>query len=246
MAERRMFSKTIIDSDRFLDMPLSAQLLYFQLTMRADDDGFVDKPRTITRMIGAGRDDMETLIENGYILRFDSGIVVIKHWRVHNYIQKDRYKPTVHTAEKAGLSLDENNVYIMDTACTQSVSETDTQDRIGQDRSGQDRSGKDRLAEDRTEEPPAECGRSEELLTDKQRSELADMSSVSSVEKYENKIFEWQRKNKKRCKDPFGTIRKWIAEDKAQQKEDPAPSYDLDDYEKFAMNYDFDKVSRNE
>ena len=95
MAERRMFSKTIIDSDAFLDMPLSAQSLYFHLSMRADDEGFINNPKKIQRMIGASDDDAKILVMKHFIIPFDSGIVVIRHWMIHNYIQKDRFKPTI-------------------------------------------------------------------------------------------------------------------------------------------------------
>lgn len=111
MAERRMFAKTIIDSDAFLDMPLSAQALYFHLSMRADDDGFVNNPKKIQRMIGASDDDCKLLIIKRFILTFESGVIVIKHWRVHNYIRNDRYKETVYKAEKQQLDLNENNAY---------------------------------------------------------------------------------------------------------------------------------------
>lgn len=111
MAERRMFAKTIIDSDAFLDMPLSAQSLYFHLAMRADDDGFVNNPKKIQRMIGASDDDCRLLIMKRFILAFESGVIVIKHWRIHNYIQKDRYKETLYTEEKNRLALDERNAY---------------------------------------------------------------------------------------------------------------------------------------
>ncbi|HFE9685121.1 TPA: DNA replication protein [Clostridium perfringens] len=111
MAERRMFSKTIIDSDIFLDMPLSTQSLYFHLSMRADDDGFVNNPKKIQRMVGCGTDDMKLLIAKQFIIPFESGICVIKHWRIHNYIRNDRYKPTMYQEEKGQLLLEENNMY---------------------------------------------------------------------------------------------------------------------------------------
>ena len=101
MAERRMFAKTIIDSDAFIDMPLSTQTLYFHLSMRADDDGFINNPKKIQRMIGATDDDLKLLLAKRYILAFDSGVIVIKHWKIHNYIEKDRYKPTVYIEEKS-------------------------------------------------------------------------------------------------------------------------------------------------
>lgn len=131
MAERRMFAKTIIDSDAFLDMPLSAQALYFHLSMRADDDGFVNNPKKIQRMIGASDDDCKLLIMKRFILAFESGVIVIKHWRIHNYIQKDRYKETLYTEEKNRLAIDEKNAYTEadKIPCIQDIYKTDTQDR---------------------------------------------------------------------------------------------------------------------
>ena len=114
MAERRMFAKTIIDSDAFLDMPQSTQLLYFHLAMRADDDGFVNSPKTIMRVVGAKEDDLKVLFAKKFLIPFENGIVVIKHWRIHNYIQKDRYHETKYLDEKNSLYLDENNAYTQD------------------------------------------------------------------------------------------------------------------------------------
>ena len=135
MAERRMFAKTIIDSDAFLDMPVTAQLLYFHLSMRADDDGFVNKPKTIMRMTGCKDDDLNLLFLKKFLIPFESGIVVIKHWKIHNYIRNDRYKETKYKEEKATLSLDENNSYTVGIpTVTHSVDKMDTQVRIGKDR----------------------------------------------------------------------------------------------------------------
>ena len=139
MAERRMFAKTIIDSDMFLDMPLSTQALYFHLSMRADDDGFINNPRKIQRMIGASDDDLKVLVMKRFILPFDSGVVVIKHWKIHNYIRNDRYKETVYLEEKAQLELKENGVYTeLDTTGIPDGNQTgyqmETQDRLGEDR----------------------------------------------------------------------------------------------------------------
>lgn len=137
MAERRMFAKTIIDSDAFLDMSLSTQALYFHLSMRADDDGFVNNPKKIQRMIGCGDDELKMLVAKKFIIPFESGICVIKHWRIHNYIQTDRYKETVYKEEKARLELKDNKAYrCLDAPCIQPVSKTETQDRLGKDRLG--------------------------------------------------------------------------------------------------------------
>lgn len=134
MAERRMFAKTIIDSDAFIDMPVTARLLYYDLAMRADDDGFINSPKKIMRMVGASQDDLTILIAKKFIIPFETGIVVIKHWRIHNYIQKDRYKPTEYAEEKALLTIKDNGAYTLDTECIQDVSTLDTQDRLGKDR----------------------------------------------------------------------------------------------------------------
>ncbi len=113
MAERRMFAKTIIDSDAFMEMPLSTQALYFHLSMRADDDGFVNNPKKVQRMIGCSDDDLKLLLAKSFLIGFDSGVVVIKHWRMHNYIRKDRYKPSIYETEKTMLSMNENDVYML-------------------------------------------------------------------------------------------------------------------------------------
>lgn len=134
MAERRMFAKTIIDSDAFLDMPLSTQALYFHLSMRADDEGFINNAKKIAKMIGSTEDELKLLIAKKFLIPFESGVVVVKHWKIHNYIQNDRFKPTVYTDEKSRLRLKPNKAYT--TQCIQSVSKLDAQDRLGKDRLG--------------------------------------------------------------------------------------------------------------
>ena len=128
MAERRMFAKRIIDSDAFLDMPLSTQSLYFHLSMRADDEGFINNPKRIQRMIGASDDDCKLLIAKGFILVFETGVIVIKHWKIHNYIQKDRFKPTICLEEKREIVTEEDGTY---TQCTRNGYDLDTQVSIG-------------------------------------------------------------------------------------------------------------------
>lgn len=142
-----MFSKTIIDSDLFLNMPLSAQALYFHLSMRADDDGFVNNPRKIQRITGCAEDDMRLLIAKQFIICFESGIVVIKHWKIHNYIRSDRYKPTMYQAEYNRLSEGENKEYI-DTGMTLGIPndnqmsyQRETQVRLGKVSLGKGRQG---------------------------------------------------------------------------------------------------------
>ena len=111
MAERRMMSKKIIDSDAFTEMPLSSQALYFHLLLRADDDGFLNNAKKIMRNVGANQNDYDMLLMKRFIIQFDEGVCVIKHWLIHNYIRSDRYKPTQYIEEKDMLSVKENGAY---------------------------------------------------------------------------------------------------------------------------------------
>lgn len=168
-----MFAKTIVESDAFLDMPLSAQSLYIHLGMNADDWGFVNNPRSIRRMCGASEDDLRLLVAKKFILTFDSGAAVIKSWWVNNYVQSDRRHPTRYQEELETLFLDENKSYTtkdtgvlpadmfnrvskvepvciqpvskMDTKCIQSVSKMDTEVRLGKDRLGESTSNSSRV-----------------------------------------------------------------------------------------------------
>ena len=135
MAQRRMFSKKIVDTDLFIEMSPTAKLLYFYLNMSADDDGFVGNPKTIKLVSGATDDDLKILVAKQFIIPFESGVIVIKDWKIHNYIQKDRYSKTQYTDEKSQLVVEENGTY---TRCIQNVSKLDTQDRLGKDRLGKD------------------------------------------------------------------------------------------------------------
>lgn len=146
-----MFAKTIIDSDAFLDMPLSTQSLYFHLSMRADDDGFINNPKKIQRMVGCGDDDLKLLMAKRFILVFDSGVIVIKHWKIHNYIRNDRYKPTLYQEEKAELAEKNSKAYTFKTEIIESENNLGIPDdnRMGYQMDTQVRLGKDRLGKDK-------------------------------------------------------------------------------------------------
>ena len=233
MAERRMFAKTIIDSDAFLDMPLSAQALYFHLSMRADDDGFVNNPKKIQRMVGASDDDCKLLILKRFILTFESGVIVIKHWKIHNYIQKDRYKETVYLKEKSELTIDENNSY---TERIQNVSNLDTQVSIGKDSIGKDRvvvvsAG----ARDEQPQQPDLSDISEEdddmdyddpesklepwgkdkvvYLTEGQAGDLLDKLGLQNFDYYIAKLSDFIVKKDATIQNHYKTILKWYKED---------------------------------
>ncbi len=152
-----MFSKVIIDSDMFLEMPATAQMLYFHLAMRADDDGFIGSPKRIMRMIGGSEEDWKLLILKGFLLPFESGVAVVRHWRIHNYLRSDRYRETAYLEEKSRLELQENGVYTL----LEGGGETDgipEDTRNGCQRETQDRIGEDRIGQDRIESPPSDGG----------------------------------------------------------------------------------------
>ena len=213
MAERRMFAKTIVLSDAFLDMPLSARCLYFTLGMLADDDGFVNSPKSIMRQAGASTDDLNLLMAKRFILAFDSGIIVIKHWRIHNYIQKDRYKESKYIEEKATLTLDQNGAY---TECIQDVSTLDTQVRLGKDRD------RIELGEDIEEAAPPKVTRHKYgmyenvLLSDEDYEKLIAEFPHDHTDRIE-RLSEYIASTGKRYKNHLATIRAWAKKDTVQR-----------------------------
>jgi hypothetical protein len=208
MAERRMFAKTIVLSDAFLDMPLSARCLYFTLGMLADDDGFVNSPKSIMRQAGASNDDLNLLMVKRFILKFDSGVIVIKHWRIHNYIQKDRYKGSKYIEEKASLMIDPNGAY---TECIQDVSILDTQVRLGKDRL---ELGKDSIEGDGSEASPPKPTKhkygsySNVLLTDEEYHKLVEEFPADYQTRIE-RLSEYIASTGKKYKCHLATIRSW-------------------------------------
>lgn len=227
MAERRMFAKTIIDSDAFIDMPLSTQALYFHLSMRADDDGFINNPKKIIRMIGASEDDFKVLCMKKFIIPFDSGIVVIKHWKIHNYIQKDRYKPTVYSEERAKIELKDNGAY---TECIQDVSNSETQVRVGKsidslevvEVSGSvseekgilnDSNVENYVDNSKLEYMHGKLGKGVVLLTEKQQSALLDKLGIDAFDHYVEKLAKFIIKNDATVGNHYETILKWAKED---------------------------------
>lgn len=111
MAKKRMINADFLDNDVFMELPISARALYFHLLLRADDDGMVAKPKSIMREVQSSNDDLKALLDTRYILKFDSGVVCIKHWLIHNTIQKDRYKPTTYQDELSTLIIRSDKSY---------------------------------------------------------------------------------------------------------------------------------------
>ena len=186
MAQKRMFSRIFTESDDFIDMPAMAQLLYIHLSMNADDDGFVNNPKTIMRICGAGREEIDLLRKNEFIISFDSGVIVIRHWKLNNNIRKDTYHETVCLKEKASLGLDENNIYYLletENAPIQSRDEpvtdpslfcnvTDTQvsvdkvsiDKCSIDKCSVDKNSVDKISTDKNSEDKCSVDRGEDAV----------------------------------------------------------------------------------
>lgn len=229
MAERRMFAKTIIDSDAFLDMPLSTQSLYFHLSMRADDDGFINNPKKIQRMVGASDDDLKLLIAKNFIIPFESGIVVIKHWKIHNYIRNDRYKSTVYQEEKAMLDTKGNNAY---TFClpsgipsdNQSGYQMETQVRLGKDRIGKESIGEDIMPDSGESEAPKPSKPVKHkhgeyanvLLTDEELEKLK--AEYPDWEERIERLSSYVASTGKSYKSHYATIRNWARKDQENQR----------------------------
>lgn len=218
MAERRMFAKTIIDSDAFLDMPISARLLYYDLSMRADDDGFLNNPKKIQRMIGCSEDDLKLLIAKNFIIPFESGVVVIKHWKIHNYIRNDRYKETVYQEEKALLDVKENKAY---TLGIPNGYQMDTQVRLGKDRLVEDSIGKDIICDSDEPQPPKKVKHKygeykNVLLTDEELEKLK--TEYSDYEERIERLSSYVASTGKSYKSHYATIRNWARKDNEQPK----------------------------
>ena len=229
MAERRMFAKTIIDSDAFIDMPLSTQALYFHLSMRADDDGFINNPKKIMRMIGASDDDFKVLCLKKFIIPFESGIVVIKHWKIHNYIQKDRYKPTVYSEERGKLGVKENGSY---TECIQDGYSLETQVRLGKGSIGEYRVvevsenvskengiGNEETVDNSVDDSTFELmggtlGKGVVLLTEAQSDALLEKLGFDAYNHYIEKLATFIINKKATVSNHYNTILKWAEEDK--------------------------------
>lgn len=216
MAERRMFAKTIIDSDAFLDMPLSTQALYFHLSMRADDDGFINSPKKIQRVVGASDDDLKLLIAKRFIIPFESGIVVIKHWKIHNYIRNDRYKETMYQEEKALLDVKENKAYTLLPSgipnANQPSYQMDTQVRLVL--------GEDSVGDDACASPPSPPKKPTKhkygeytnvLLTDDELEKLK--AEHSDWEARIERLSSYIASTGKRYKSHYATIRNWAKKD---------------------------------
>ena len=228
-----MFAKTIVDSDAFLDMPLSTQSLYFHLNMRADDDGFINNPKKIQRMIGCSDDDLKLLIAKRFIIPFESGIVVIKHWKIHNYIQKDRYKPTIYQEEKNLISEKENKAY---TECIQDVSMMDTQVRLELEEGNS--KDKDNISDSAAPSKPSKPSKHKHgeyanvLLTDEELDKLK--AEYPDWQERIERLSSYIASTGKAYKSHYATIRNWARKDQEQGRgkatAQPKPRNEYNDF----------------
>lgn len=214
-----MFSLKIVDSDLFLDMPLSSQCLYFHLSMRADDDGFVNNPKKIIKIIGANEDDLKILIAKGFVIVFDQGIIVITHWKINNFIRKDRYKPTMYIEQKQQLYQTENGAYI-------------SEEKVGCHLVNQRlSSGQPSIDKGRLDKVSIDKGREGEIEKDKKSTPIfyGEYKNVRlSKEEYKNlkeklnshtdiminKLSRYMKSSGKTYQNHYATILKWYEEDK--------------------------------
>lgn len=227
MAIRRMFSKDVVGTDSFLDMPVSAQALFFHLGMEGDDDGFVKNPKTVMRTIGAKPDDMSILTARGFIIPFNSGVIAIRHWRILNTLRNDRYRPTVCSTEKGMLQLVngeyvENGIpngYQLDTNCQPMVYHPEPQHNITE----QNKTEQNRTEDTSAPQKPIQHkygSYNNVLLTDEDLCKLQD--EYPDWEQRIERLSAYIAQSGKRYKSHLATIRNWARRDNEDRKDKSA------------------------
>lgn len=228
MAEKRMFSNKVIGSDAFLEMPDSTQNLYFHLSMYADDDGFVDKPKSIMRMTGKKEDDLKLLIVKSFIIPFESGIIVIKHWRLNNYLRSDRYKETQYLQEKKELVINQNGEYELGIPVGIPVVNTD----ILLSNTNLNSNNKSTNKGDARGKEKHKYGEYNHiLLTDDELSKLQEEygeKETSSAIKFLDEYIEM--KGGYKCKSHYLAMRKWVFQALKEQKQRQKPQQKKDTF----------------
>ena len=237
MASKRMFNNSVLDSDAFLDMPLSAQALYFHLNMRADDDGFISNPKRIQSYIGASEDDLKLLVLKSFVIAFDDGVIVIKHWRMHNTIQKDRYHPPNYQDDLAMLGIKENKAYTLDvskmeTKCIQNVSrdlglgldiDLDKDLDIGLDQDSDIEVVSESTPTPKKNEPKHKYGEYQHvLLTDTDRERLVNDYGEDETHEAIKYLDEYIETSGKKYKNHYLVMRKWVFDAVKEHKKKPS------------------------
>ena len=266
MAEKRMFTKKIVDSDAFLDMPLSTQALYFHLNMRADDDGFINNPKKIQRMIGASEDDLKLLVAKRFVICFENGVIVIKHWRMHNTLRKDRYNPTTYQDQLSMLDIKDNNSYTekvpeipLATTWQPNGNHLEPQYSIDKESIVKFNIDKDNMSDsDEPEQPTPKKTKpvkhkygeyNNVLLTDDELEKLK--KEYSDLDERIERLSSYVASTGKTYKSHYATIRNWARKDAEQQKpirQEVVPSWmknkkpGFNDFMK--QDYDMDELER--
>lgn len=225
MAERRMFARSIVLSDAFLDLPLSARCLYFTLSMLADDDGFIGAPKAIMRQCGASQDDMAILLQKRFVLGFASGVIVIKHWRINNYLRNDRYHQTTYIEERDTLELDSKSAYVEKgrhggIPCSGIP-------RIVEESQEEDSQGGDARAREDAKERYGTYNNVE--LTDKEYQALQADFDVDFLAAVIRRLSVYMKTHGKTYADHAAVIREWAKEDAANASKSK-PSFDLGEF----------------
>lgn len=219
MAEKRMFTKKITDSDAFIEMSSAAQALYFHLNQGADDDGFNNQVQMAMWKAHASTDDLKVLLAKNYIIRFESGVIVIKHWRMHNTLRKDRYTPTNFQEELKQLGIKDNGAY---TLGCQVVAERLPQYSVVEDSIEEDSIGEcsGSVVDDTataTEGDQLRCiggmGKNVVYLSDRQFENLLDQLGIDGFNRYIERLADFIIQKKAHVKNHYGTILKWFTED---------------------------------
>jgi hypothetical protein len=233
MAQRRMFSPEIVGTDAFIEMPVSAQVLYFHLGMRADDDGFVN-PQITMRITGANADDLRILLAKKFLLQFANGVVVVKHWRINNFIRRDRYKQTNYIEERSLLRVKENNAYTIDESQGNPIDlvpwKSDAETRIS---SGQPNdnalvnAGKVRLGKDRLEKQ--QHGEFENVfLSVEEKTKLTERYGSSAARTLIEELSTYLKSSGKRYRDHYATLLNWAKRKGVVENRKPAPPQKLE------------------
>ena len=232
MAEKRMFSKKIIDTDWFMDMPATTQNLYFHLSMRADDDGFVSSPKRIIKLIGATDDDYRILISKKFIIPFDSGICVITDWRINNYLRIDRYTETVYKQEKLSLIQNENGKYELgipsvdqDYTYSNSISESNSYPDTN-------------LKEENKKEEKHKYGEYKKvLLTDEELDKLNKEFGEQETQKAITYLDEYIEMKGAKYKSHYLAMRKWVYKAVEEHKDKTKATTGIDAFKELEKKY---------
>ena len=234
MADRRMISRSLVSSDSFLDLTIQAQMLYFHLIVRADDDGFINNPKALQRMLCSGDNYLQELVDTGYLISFESGVMAIRHWNLHNNIRKDMYHPTVYTEEKNHLGKAEDGSYIYYTeplrTCNDIVAGTAREGSEGEGYSDEGRKEEERVDHRSSAAPTHVYGELQNIfLTDEEYSKLKKRYP-DKADEYIDKVSMYMSSSGKTYKDHYATVLYWIRQDigKADSKTSESKHEDID------------------